>query len=515
MLTGRRAAVLAASLGALFAASSAAAATPTAGSSGIGDRLYPNLGNGGYDVQHYDLDLRYATSDPSQSVEGDVTILARATQSLSRFDLDWGGHSVGGVSVNGQPAAFTSKDEELIITPQTPLGDGQAFTVKVTGFTASPTTVGGNVKSTVFFKTPDGSATAPQPFSAHLIYPCNDHPRDKATFTFTFDVPAGTNAIANGEEVSRSTAGGRTTWVYSMDKPMATELTQLAVGNWDLGAPRRAGAVILRDASAPSLTASLQPAFALEPSQLDYMQSLVGPLPFSRYGILVVDADVGFSLETQTLTMFPEPFFSSYGKAVWDPTMVHELSHEWFGDDVSPYSWSDIWLNEGHASWYEFLYAERTGQLEGDTEFYPDPQGYATFDELMRAVYAHGDEWRQDFGPVALPLNNTDAVQYSNNVYHGGALVLYALRQKIGATAFDKLERTWVQRYSGQSASTDDFIALASSVSGQNLTAFLRDWLYGTKTPAMPGHPDWTVNPVKTHKTTTVTSAAARLRHGI
>lgn len=502
-------------LGALLVAATAAYAEPTPGSVGIGDRLYPSLGNGGYDVQHYDLDLRYATSDPSQSIVGDATILARATQSLSQFDLDFGGKSVGGVSVNGAPAAFTRKDEELIVTPSDPLPDGQAFTVRVTQFVAVPTTASSKATSTVFFKTPDGSAMAPQPYGAHLIYPSNDHPRDKATFRFTIDVPAGTNAIANGEEVSRSTANGRTTWVYAMDQPMATELTQIAVGNWDLGAPRRAGSVILRDASAPSLTASLQPAFALEPSQLDYMQSRVGSLPFSRYGILVVAPDFGFSLETQTLSIFPNVFFSSYGKAVWDPTMLHELSHEWFGDNVSPYSWSDIWLNEGHATWYEFLYAESTGQLEGDTAYYPDPQGYATFDELMRAVYAHGDEWRNDFGPVALPLNNTDAVQYSYNVYHGGALVLYALRQKIGTTAFDRLERAWLQRYAGQSASTDDFIALASSVSGQDLTAFLRDWLYGTRTPPMPGHPDWTVNPVKTHKTTTLITAAPARQRGL
>jgi aminopeptidase N len=81
-------------------------------------------------------------------------------------------------------------------------------------------------------------------------------------------------------------------------------------------------------------------------------------------------------------------------------------------------------------------------------------------------------------------------------VYLGGALVLYALRQKVGDEAFDAIERAWVSRYEGKSASTDDFIALASEVSGEDLTAFLGRWVYGTETPPMPGHPDWTVEPV-------------------
>jgi aminopeptidase N len=131
-----------------------------------------------------------------------------------------------------------------------------------------------------------------------------------------------------------------------------------------------------------------------------------------------------------------------------------------------------------------------------DTENSPDPQGQATLDAVMRAVYAHGDEWRKDFGPVALPSSNKNTFTglFSYNVYHGGALVLYALRQKIGTPAFERLERTWVQRYAGRSASTDDFIALAAEISGRSdVPAFMRDWVYGTTTPPMPGHPDWTV----------------------
>src|SRR6188472_2382969 len=97
---------------------------PSPGAAGLGDRLFPNLGNGGYDVQHYDLDLRYATSAPSQSIDGTVTILAKATQDLSRFDLDFAGQSVQSISVNGLPAKFTRTPDDLVITPKQPLRNG-------------------------------------------------------------------------------------------------------------------------------------------------------------------------------------------------------------------------------------------------------------------------------------------------------------------------------------------------------------------------------------------------------
>ena len=133
------------------------------------------------------------------------------------------------------------------------------------------------------------------------------------------------------------------------------------------------------------------------------MEERVGRYPFDIFGSLIVVADLGFALETQTISLLDSTWFTDYGQGVWDPTMLHELSHMWFGDSVAPYEWSDLWLNEGHASWYEFVYAEEKGFLAEDTTNYPDEQGYATLEELMRAVYAHGDQWRHDSGPVAKP----------------------------------------------------------------------------------------------------------------
>jgi aminopeptidase N len=172
-----------------------------------------------------------------------------------------------------------------------------------------------------------------------------------------------------------------------------------------------------------------------------------------------------------------------------------------------PARWSDVWLNEGHATWYEWEWAEEVG----DPVFY---LGFPTVEDRMHATYQQGDQWRATWGPVAAPSHGADDVaqMFSPNVYDGGALVLFALRQVIGDPAFRQLERRWVQRYEGTPATTANFIALANEVSHRNLTGFLTAWLYGTKTPPMPGHPDWTVNPVASASKLRLPAASALLR---
>jgi aminopeptidase N len=503
----KRALLLALALLAI-AATPARAAGPSPGAAGLGDRLDLGLGNGGYDALHYDLDVRYATSAPSQPIDGTVTIAARATQALSQFNLDFAGQGVGSVWVDGARARWRRDGEELVITPRRFVRDREFFVVTVSHFTAVPTEPTEEFDSTALFVAEDGSATAGQPFAEHLVYPSNDHPRDKATFTFRLDVPAGTTAVANGVPLGHWTRNGRTTWLYAQRQPMATELTQLAMGDLQITTPGRHPGTLLRDVTPTAITDELRPFLAREPSQMDWMEARVGRYPFDAYGSVVVRADLGFSLETQTLTIHPADLFDT---DYWEPTMLHELAHQWFGDSVAPYEWSDIWLNEGHASWYEFLYAEETGQLVADTEGgWPDETGYATVDELMRATYAHGDEWRVEDGPVA--LTKSEDTMFSRQSYLGGALVLYALRQVVGNATFQRIEREWVDRYRGRSASTADFIALASEVSHRDLSGFLRAWLYGTETPPMPGHPDWTVNSVTEQAPTARTLAPTQQR---
>ena len=100
---------------------------------------------------------------------------------------------------------------------------------------------------------------------------------------------------------------------------------------------------------------------------------------------------------------------------------------------------------------------------------------------------------------------------FSPNIYDGGAIVLFALRQVIGERGFNLLERAWVTLGSRRSLTTQDFIVLASVIGHRDLRGFLNDWLYGTKTPPMPGHPDWTVTPPGAPTTLRAGSAAAVL----
>jgi aminopeptidase N len=455
---------------------------PTPGSAGIGDVLFPTLGNGGYDVQHYHLDLRYATSDPAEPLDGTVTILARATQSLSQFDLDFAGESVGSVTVNGIPADFTRDGEELVITPPYALRRGHHFFVTVHDFVAVPEVASSTeFLSAPFFITPDGTAWANQPHNAHRIYPCNDHPRDMAAYSFRLDVPDGTTAVANGVLLWKHTGGGRTVWNYLQPEPMASELAQVAVGDWSVIQRGFNDGVRVRDVVPTRLLAELEPKLAGVHAQLDFLEERLGRYPFQSYGTLVADADLGFALETQTLSVYDGLIFT-FPPEAYEPIMVHELAHQWFGDSVAPASWSDVWQSEGHATWYELTF-----QLDPDSE---------DFIGLAQLIYSLGDEWRAFFGPVAAPVSGDPSLLFNPNVYYGGALVLFALRQEVGDATFRQIERAWVRRNRGKSVSTDDFIALASDVADRDLTAFLEAWLYGDTTPPMPGYPEWVVDPV-------------------
>jgi aminopeptidase N len=445
---------------------------------GIGDRLFPYLGNPGYDVASYDLSFTYpgTNSEPLQAV---TTIEAWTTTSLNRVNLDFAHGEVDSVEVGGEPAAFTSAGEDLVITPDDPVAEGSRMRITVR-HTSSPVPAEG--RDSGWVRTRDGLAMANQADAAHLVFPCNDHPSDKAMFTIRITAPKGYTAVANGLPAGVARGGQGTTWTYRTGHPMATELAQVSIGRSTVLHRTGPHALPVRDVVPSGDRAELEPWLAKTPDQIAWMESKAGPYPFETYGLLIADADTGYEVETQTLSLFERSLFTEPASPEWyvESIMVHELAHQWFGDSVSPRTWSDLWLNEGHATWYEALYAEEKAKRP--------------MEERMKAAYGASDRWRAAGGPPAAPEMPDPGHKISifrPNVYDGAALVLYALRQEIGRLAFERLERIWVSRHQHGTATTEDFVRLASEVSGRDLGGFFQGWLYGEKTPPMPGHPDW------------------------
>ncbi|MEU6220139.1 M1 family metallopeptidase [Streptomyces sp. NPDC047022] len=456
----------------------AASAPPTPVALGIGDRLFPTLGNPGYDVLSYDLSFTYPGSN-SRPLTAVTKIDARTTDILQSFNLDFAHGTVESIDVNGEPATFTSAGEDLVVTPDTPLAKGSALRITVR-HTSEPVAAKGSDGGWV--RTDDGLAMANQADAAHFVFPCNDHPSDKAMFTFHVTVPDGYTAVANGLPVDVRHGSGNTTWSYRSGHPMATELAQVSIGRNAVLHRTGPNGLPIRDVVPAKDVKALEPWLVKTSDQIAWMERKVGPYPFENYGLLIAGAQTGFELETQTLSLFEKGVFTQpfYPKWYVESIMVHELSHQWFGDSVSPRTWSDLWLNEGHATWYEALYAQETAQRPMETR--------------MRAAYGLSDLWRSSGGPPAAPKAATAGKKISifrPNVYDGAALVLYALRQEIGTPAFERLERLWVALHRDGTADTADFENLASDVAGRDLSAFFQGWLYGDKTPPMPGHPDW------------------------
>ncbi|MGW4699649.1 M1 family metallopeptidase [Streptomyces sp. NPDC004285] len=432
----------------------------TPGASGLRDPLFPKLGNGGYDVGHYGLTLAY---DPASGrLDGTVEITARATQDLSAFNLDLAGLSIGGATVDGAPAAYNRAGNELTLRPHEDIPEGREFraTVTYSGVPEPLTDADGSKEG--WLRTADGAVAVGEPAGSMTWFPGNHHPSDKASYDITLTVPAGLEALSNGVRTARRTeADGRVTTVWHTPEPMASYLATVAIGRYTTGTATALGSVpVLTAAEAPVAAASA--ALRAEiPELLARQVKRFGPYPFSTAGAIVTqDGTLGYALETQTRPIFPAGSFDR-------PTLVHEQAHQWFGDSVTPASWRDIWLNEGFATYAEWLYAEQYEHVPASTRF--------------AEAFAQDANWA--FPPAAPPAAEN---LFGPPVYQRGAMVLHKLRETVGDRVFDEILRGWAAKYRHANATTDDFTAYAESVSGRDLGALWDVWLYGDEKPSKP-----------------------------
>lgn len=434
----------------------------TPGSAGSGDPYFPDMGNGGYDVSHYDINLAF---DPTtHAIAATTRIDARATQDLSRFDLDFlGPLTISKLTIDGRSASFTrSGAQELVITPRHGLRRGSPFSVSVT-YAGVPQKIDDPALGVSgWVATEDGAVGLNQPFGAATYYPVNDSTQDKATYRQTVTVPTGLTVLANGEPGRTSTSHGKTTFRWQQNQPMASELASIAIGkytvtNGKIGQLPNITVIGTAIDTVPGRNALFNKTTA---DVVKWESSIYGRYPFGSTGGLIDNIGVGYALEVQS-----RPVYDQGTSEVDGDLLAHELGHQWFGDSLTPVHWSDIWLNEGFATYSEWLWQEK---FQGK----PVQQN---FDE----TYAATRNWS---GRVADP--GRDHI-FDSLVYNRGAMTLQQLRTVIGDRAFFQVLRQWPAQHRYGNVSTHEFIRFVEKLTHRNLDKFFTTWLYTPGKPAL------------------------------
>ncbi|MFC8513000.1 M1 family metallopeptidase [Streptomyces sp. NPDC057257] len=474
----RSAPVVPTALLALTLTACSAGVNGTPGGSGVHDPYFPKAGNGGYDVTHYDLELTYDRDthgrdgdhgDHGDHLAGTATLTARATKDLTAFDLDLKGLDVQDVTVEGKRARWNRAGQELTIRPHDDLTDGETFrvTVRYSGTPQTLTDADGSHEG--WLPTADGALALGEPIGSMTWFPSDNHPSDKATYDIEVTVPKGLQAVSNGELTSETaTTGGRTTYSWHTAEPMATYLATVAVGHYDITrytiGKNRLPAYVAVD---PTEAKASQKVLAKLPEIMEWEEYNFGPYPFSSTGAIVDRGDdAEYALETQNRPVFPG--------APDTETLVHELAHQWYGDSVTPKTWRDMWLNEGFATYAEWLWDEDHG---GDT-------AQETFDALYKGDYY--DDPADDKAIWAFPpARPSSAAHISDSpVYDRGAMVLHKIRETVGDDTFYDIIQGWARTHRHGNADTADFTAyVEKKAPDKNFDEIWKAWLYGDGRP--------------------------------
>jgi aminopeptidase N len=370
---------------------------------------------------------------------------ARATQSLSQFSLDSAAQQIQSVTVDGRKAQYKVDKEKLTITPARPLYKYLPFTVRVV-YTAdrslNPVSPGLNLPPgvpnpfTTWNETPDGFGVMGQPNRAHLVFPSNDHPSDKAKYTIRLTAPNDRTGVAGGRLQAKYRHGSTTTWVYRTAHPIKTDVVAIAVGRFrelkqtgPHGLPIRSY-LGLAPYQGKTYTDAMAADALQTPQQLAWLEGQIGrPFPYEQYGVLgLTSLYDGVALETAGISTFGLPL--SLPAKDEAGTLVHELTHQYFGDAVSVRSWDDMWISEGHARYYE--------------RKYDASRGFTNLEQELKDLYAADQQSRTDAGPIG-HLNNQLSVLFDTDV--PGQLMLTGLGTIVGDPTFRRIEQTFFDRY--------------------------------------------------------------------
>ena len=425
----------------------------------VEDSVYPDVGDPSVDSLHYDLDLAWTPA--TLTLEGVATIELRSTADGDHLQLDLGeALEVSTVTLDGADVPFEHTGKDLVVTAPVVKDERYVLEVHYSGIpepTAAPTTRS-DFNTTGWTTTPDGGAwTMQEPYGAFTWYPVNDQPSDKALYDISITVPAPWVGVANGELVDQQEHDGLTTSSWHLSSPASAYLITMGIGDYTHTSNTSKSGVEI-SYWVPSDRPGLADGLEYAATGLDWLEAKLGPYPFDSLGFLLNDSRSG--METQTMISLGATDYTT-SPAV----LVHEMAHQWYGDEITPDDWRDVWMNEGMAMYLQGIWqAEQDGRSADEVM-----DEYASFEMVMR----------EESGPPAA----YDPTQFGEgNVYYGPALMWHELRKQIGDELFFQVVRDWPARDPDTNAGRHVYLPWLVEQTGVD-RSFFDDWLLSPTTP--------------------------------
>ncbi|MDH3252596.1 MAG: M1 family aminopeptidase, partial [Ignavibacteria bacterium] len=418
------------------------------------------------DVTYYRLDIAISTAP--NYLEGSVLVMAHSyVDSLRTVTLDlMSSMTVDSVRVGSSIVPFQQNPASVAISLDRPYASGELLAIEVY-YQGVP---GSSGFGSFVFSSHGGTPwvwSLSEPYGARDWWPCKDHPSDKAdSVDIWVTVSQGYKVGSNGRLVSVSDNGdGTSTWKWSERYAIASYLVMVAItdyaefSNWFVYSPSDSMEVL--NYVLPEHLGSAQANLPKTVDMLHIFSETFGMYPFTEEKYGHVEFGWGGAMEHQTMTSTGS--FAEY-------IIAHELAHQWFGDLITCANWSNIWLNEGFATYSEALYYE---EYYGSSRYWTDMSA-----KMVAAKSAAGTIYRGDTSGVGSLFNGS-------LVYRKGATVLHMLRHVLGDSLFFLSLRTYVAdpRFRYGVATTEDFQDVCETVSGKDLGYFFQQWIYGEKYP--------------------------------
>lgn len=418
----------------------------------------------GFDVTKYTINLQIDTQTRFISGMVEAQVSPQWPLSFIEYELEGDSLQVSQVLLNDAPVGFTHS--EGVIRIPLPPAMRNPFVTKVF-YSGVPSRSPAPYQIGMIF-TPAAVYTLSNPDAGRYYWPCYDHPWDKAlvdwNITLREDWLAAANGIRSG--ITDNGNGTRTHhWVSS--SPIATYVVGFAAAPY-IEFLQQAGDLPIQNFVTPGQLNHAQVDFANLPAMIAYFSSVYGPYPFEKYGHMVVPMTTYAAMEHQTMTTFGAAYLT--GDQHYESIVAHELTHQWYGNLVTPITMREVWLKESFATYGEFLWEAHHSGWQAGCDYLRDEiqQYYISWSNSNGAQTIFDPDYNMMFAPPT---------------YEKSASVLHMLRLKLGNDVWFNFIRSILNNFSGGNINTVEFIDLAEQASGQDLTQFFQQWIYSPGIP--------------------------------